>query len=242
MIARRSRNHRSLDIALAHSSPPRPAKNSRVYDAIREAILSGRLPPGAPIDKAALCAQFGMSRFPVTTALNRLAFERLVVIAPQHGSFVAKLDYGDLSECMMIRRALEGDIAGLAAQRRPKSLLDALDRNLRYQAAAVAADDRDGFYALDVDFHEALTQGLGLVQARATLQGLRGHLERVRRLLTAPPGRLAATYAEHAAVGQAIAAGKRDGARAAMRHHLGQTAAVFDRFASAQSALFSDRT
>jgi DNA-binding GntR family transcriptional regulator len=164
------------------------------------------------------------------------------VVAPQHGTFVAKLHYGDLSECMMIRRALEGDIAGLAAERRPPALLDSLERSLRYQAAAVAADDRDGFYALDVGFHEAILDNLGLVQARATLQGQRGHLERMRRLLTAPAGRLARTYAEHAAIGEAIASGDAEGARAAMRHHLAQTAAVFEHFAQGHSALFSDRT
>ncbi|WP_353017814.1 GntR family transcriptional regulator [Mesorhizobium sp. M1405] len=49
---------------------------------IRRAIRTGRLGPGPSIDKAALCEQLGVSRFPVAAAINRLAFERLVVVQP----------------------------------------------------------------------------------------------------------------------------------------------------------------
>ena len=59
---------------------------------------------------------------------------------------------------------------------------EALRRNLRYQEAAIAGADHDGFLALDVAFHELLTGGLGLNRVADALGGLRLHLDRVRRL------------------------------------------------------------
>ena len=220
----------------------RTTKGAHAYAALKEAILSGAIAPGALIDKPALCRTLGVSRFPVTTAVNRLAFEHLVLIEPQHGSFVAKLVLGDVLECMMIRNALEAEIAAAAATRPPAGLAAALDRNLRYQAVAAASGDAAGFYALDVGFHAMLSETLGLAHAADILDGLRSRLERMRRLLSAPPGRLAASLAEHRGVAAAIVGGDPDAARAAMRAHLAQTTALFRRFAETHAPLFADRT
>ena len=219
----------------------RPSKAGHVYEDIKEAILSGSLEPGSPIDKPALCERLGMSRFPVTTAINRLAHERLVVVEPQHGSFVAKIALSEVSEFMLIRSALEGDIAALAAERKPEGLADELDRSMRYQGAALAARDSAGFYALDVGFHRAICGSLGLGHAAAMLDSLRSHLERIRRILTTPTGRMSATYDEHQAVTAAITSGNPEAARAAMRRHLDQTTAMFEAFAHRNPTLFSDR-
>ncbi len=108
---------------------PRSSKAGYVYETIKEAILSGELAPGTAIDKAALCDRLGMSRFPVTTAVNRLGFEKLVVIEPQHGSFVSRISIRNVREFMMIRRALEAEIAAQAAAIRPPGI----DRGARAQ-------------------------------------------------------------------------------------------------------------
>lgn len=202
------------------------SKANRVYDDIKEAILSGVLEPGAAIDKIALCERLGVSRFPVTTAINRLAYERLVMIEPQHGSFIAKISADDVRDLMTIRRALEVEIASEAARRLPPQFLAKLERNLRYQKAAEQAKDVPGFYALDVEFHEIIINGIALAHASEILEGLRAHLERVRRLLLTPPGRLPNTLKEHQAVADAIKSGDAQAARAAMRYHLEQTSAM----------------
>ena len=77
------------------------------------------MPPGAAIDKAALCQRFGVSRLPVTTAINRLAYERLVLIEPQKGSYVSRIRLDDVVQWMMARRAIEAEVAGEAARRLP---------------------------------------------------------------------------------------------------------------------------
>ena len=79
----------------------------RVQDVVRDAIVRLELPPGTAIDKAALCARLGVSRFPVSEALGRLAAEGFVEILPQRGTRVARINMNDCREAMFFRRALE---------------------------------------------------------------------------------------------------------------------------------------
>ena len=66
----------------------------------------------------------------------------------------------------------------------------ALEANLKEAEGAVAADDRAAFYAADVAFHQILTTRLAMARAGEVLDVLRVHLERVRRILMSPPGRI----------------------------------------------------
>ena len=136
-----------------------------------------------------------MSRFPITTAINRLACERMVVIEPQHGSFVARIAAEDVRELLLIRRALEAEIAAAAAADLSPETLDALDRNLRYQAGRGGAGGglcrllraRRGV----PPHHRARSRACRTRPTCST--ALRSHLERIRRLLLTPPGRLPRT-------------------------------------------------
>jgi DNA-binding GntR family transcriptional regulator len=214
-------------------------KADQVYGELKEAILAGRVEPGAFIDKSALCERLGVSRFPVSAAVSRLAFESLVVVEPQHGSFVARISAADVRERMFIRRALESEIAAEAARRLPREGLAALEEDLARQRKAVEAGDRVSFYAHDVGFHQALTTHLGLRRSAEILDGVRAHLERVRRLLMLPPGRLRQTLAEHSAIFAAIEAGDVESARVAMERHLGEMTGQFESFVRERPELFS---
>lgn len=207
----------------------RLSKADQIHGALKREITRGELVPGTAIDKAELCRRFGVSRLPVTTAIHRLAFEGLVLIEPQRGSFVSRIRFDDVLQWMTARRAIEAEVAGEAARRLPARAREELERNLRYQEAAVAAGDFDGFLRLDVAFHHLLTDGLGLDRIAETLDSLRVHLDRVRRLLLPEVGRMAATLAEHRSISEAIASGRPSAADRAMRRHL---AVVVERLAA----------
>lgn len=230
----------ALSLAGAEPDARRSFKADQVYATLKEAILSGGLAPGLAIDKPALCERLGMSRFPVSAAINRLAFEKLVVIEPQHGSFVSRISLIDVREFMLLRRAVEGDLAAAAAERGSPDLGEALSHNLDAQAGAAAAGDPAGFYALDVLFHQAIVESLGLLHAAEMLSRLLSHLERVRRLLSAPPSRAPITLAAHRSIAAAIGARDTDAARAAARAHLDDTSALFESFARQNPTLFAE--
>ena len=214
------------------------SKAEQVYEAVKEAILSGALEPGEPIDKLALCESLRVSRFPVSAALSRLAFERLVLVEPQHGSFVARISAQEVRERLFIRRAIEGEIAAEAARRLQSEGRAALQENLRDAAIAAEAGDRPRFYALDVAFHAALTAHLGLNRSGEILDGIRAHLERVRRLLM-PPGRMQQTLGEHAAIVEGILIRDAVKARSAMEAHLAKVTDLVEKFADERPELFS---
>ena len=214
-------------------------KADQVYDELKEAILAGKVEPGELIDKSALCERLGVSRFPVSAAVSRLAFENLVVIEPQHGSFVARISVADVRERMFIRRALEIEVAAEAARRLPRDGLEALEENLARERKAVETGDRVSFYTHDVAFHQLLTTHLALPRTAEILDSVRAHLERVRRMLMLTPGRIRNTLAEHAAVVGAIAAGDIESARVAMDRHLTETTGQFESFARERPELIS---
>jgi len=135
--------------------PTKLESRSRPIAISRKSILSGALEPGGAIDKLALCERLGVSRFPVSSAINRLAYERLVTIEPQHGSFVAKISVDDVRERLLVvrpgagigNRRPGGFVHGRAKARRPWSAICVISR-LR----STRATWRD-FIVSDVDFH-----------------------------------------------------------------------------------------
>src|SRR5271166_2052789 len=215
------------------------SKADAVYAELKEAILSGALEPGSLIDKAVLCEKFDVSRFPVSAAVSKLAYDRLVDVAPQHGSFVTRISINDVRERLFIRSALEGEIAAEAARRLGREGKAALAANLKEAAAAAQEDDKARFYRIDVAFHQNLASGLGMARASEVLDSLRAHLERVRRLLMWPAGRMKETLREHASIAQAIEAADPDAAREAMKRHLGATTAHLEIIARERPEMFS---
>lgn len=191
----------------------------QVERSLRSAIVSLDFAPGEFIDKGAVCASLGVSRFPVSEALARLAAEGLVEILPQRGSRAARIRLSEIRESMLIRQALEGMVAEKAADQLSSMDMEALRRNLQAQEEAVARRDRPGFYALDLEFHTLLVEGLGLPRVAAVIDASRANIDRVRRLLSSPR-RHAVTLAEHWTIFRALEAHDARAARQAMATHL----------------------
>jgi DNA-binding GntR family transcriptional regulator len=210
-----------------------------VHTALREAIVQLDLKPGEFLDKQAIAARMGVSRFPVGEAMNRLAAEGLVDIIPQSGSRVALIKISDARENMFFRRALEVETVRSIAGFAPSALLDQLRSNLRYQQAAIEAEDLKGFHSFDLSFHAALQDQLGYERVRNATETARLGLDRVRRLLNTRR-RLELTLAEHEAVVTALE--KRDGeaAASAMHRHLDAVLAELESFARDRPELFAD--
>ena len=191
----------------------------RVQDVVRDAIVRLELPPGTAIDKAALCDRLGVSRFPVSEALGRLAAEGFVEILPQRGTRVARIDLADCRQAMFIRRALEAEATRTIAPNADATLLAALEQNLRGQEAALGSDHGGRFHELDLELHELLLGFLGYERVRHAVEAARASLDRAR-LSMCTPTRVASTYAEHQAIVAALKKRDPDAAVDAMRCHL----------------------
>jgi GntR family transcriptional regulator, rspAB operon transcriptional repressor len=191
----------------------------RVQDLIRDAIVRNELKPGTFIDKTALCAQLGVSRFPVSEALGRLADQRLVEVLPQRGTRVTPIDFDDCRQAMFIRRALELEAIRSVAPHASDGFLARIEENLLEQKLMLESDSREGFYKLDLAFHDLILSELGFERVNDAVEGARASLNRMR-LLVLTPERRPRAYAEHVAIAEALKRHDPVAASQAMQQHL----------------------
>jgi len=102
----------------------------QAYELLKEKIITTRLKPGTMIEEAVLVNDLGLGRTPVREALKRLEAERLVVVLPRRGMYVAEVTLAELRELEEVRIPLETLSARLAVQRITPSQLDELERLL----------------------------------------------------------------------------------------------------------------
>lgn len=210
-----------------------------VTNTLRQAIVTLALPPGAVLDKSAICKQMGVSRFPVSEALARLADEGLVDIAPQRGSTVSLVKIADVREYMLIRKGLESEALRVLIGKHDEEVIAALHANMAAQRAAAAIDDAETFHQVDVEFHDIIYRRMRLTKVKAIIDKARANLDRARRLIITPR-RLALTIAEHQAIFDGILAADAAQAIAAIRAHIDAVMVELFAFARTHPHLFAD--
>jgi DNA-binding GntR family transcriptional regulator len=211
-----------------------------IHDSIRDAIVRLEMPPGAVIDKAALCERLGVSRFPVSEALGRLADDGFVEVLPQRGTRVTRINLADCREAMFIRRALETDAVRAIAALGELRLLKAFADNLAGEHAAMRRDDRIAFHELDLSLHDLLLDALGFERVKTAVYAARAKLDRMRLFLCTPQ-RQASTISEHERIYEALRARDPAAAGLAMEQHLDMVMSELATFAAARPDVFETR-
>jgi DNA-binding GntR family transcriptional regulator len=176
-----------------------------VFEAIREAIVSGTLAPGERLMEVQLAEELGVSRTPVREAIRRLELEGYVVMVPRKGAFVASLSAKDVADVFEIRAALEGLAAELAAERITEEELEELERQLHYVARCVEEGDLPGLVEADTRFHELLYRASRNQRLTQIIGNLREQIQRFRTTSLATPGRMQETLEEHKKIVEALA-------------------------------------
>jgi len=196
-----------------------------VYLQLRDDIITGALPAGAVLREVELVTRFGVSKTPLRDALVRLQKDGFVDIPPYRSAVVTGYSPTDLREIYELRELLEGACARQAALHISDTALNELEHLVQASAACVS----DGAVTQGREEELArLIQRFDLVlyaQSRNSridemVGNIQGHVQRIGRLTTGIPGRLAKSVAEHQAIYEAIA--RRDGgsAETLMRRHI----------------------
>jgi len=217
----------------------RGSVTTEVTNIIRDAIVTLALPPGSAIDKSLICAEIGVSRFPVSEALARLQIEGLVDIAPQRGSTVSLIRIADVREYMLIRKGLESEALRVLIGSHDADLIEALRANLAEQREAAEHDNAENFHRIDVEFHDIIYRSLGFTRIKSIIDSARANLDRARRLIITPR-RLALTIAEHQAIFDGILAADQNQAARAIRAHIDAVMVELFAFAREYPAPFAD--
>lgn len=193
----------------------------RAYELIRERITTLELPPGSSINEQALAEQMEMGLVPVREALKLLAHEKLVVITPRHGLYVADVNVPDLEQISEMRLALEGLCARLAAQRATADDIVVLE-TLRQEQASTALEDSKRLFDLDHKFHQAVARAAHNKYLADSLERLFGLSQRLWYLALPQLGFLPSAVETHLDLVQAIEDGDPDKAERIMREHVGE--------------------
>lgn len=182
---------------------PRQSLSDAVFEQLRDAIVLGSLPAGAPLPaERALCERLGVNRGSVREALRRLEQARLVSV--RHGGTSRVLDFREsagldllaallvrpeggldadaVRGVMEVRTTLAPEIARLAALRRGAPTADALDETVA--AMRAAGGDAASLQRLGIAFWSHVVEGSDNLAYRLLWNTLRDTTERLLPLLT----------------------------------------------------------
>ncbi len=169
--------------------------SDRVFEIVRERIVSGALAERVPIRQDALAAELGVSKIPLREALARLEQEGLIAGLANRGYTVRAMSAGHAEEIYDLRVAIEPAAAAYAATHADDAhraaLVDAFERldvamardlveaaacNRAFHAALVAAPGRDVTVQL-VARLSVLAERYVVAHLRPAGRGDRAHVE-----------------------------------------------------------------
>ncbi len=199
--------------------PAKATRASRLAEDVRQAILDGKMPPGAKINLDRLRDAYGVSLSPLREAVARLTHTGLVELEDQRGYRIADVSPDNLAEVTRLRAELESLAVGIATN----------NAGLDWEAAVMAAQHRlartdpaqnpAAWDAAHTNLHTTLAAGAGMPILSEFCLVLMGLAERYRRICgaIATPDDLA----EHAEIAGAAAV-RRDAGTASrlLRDHI----------------------
>jgi DNA-binding GntR family transcriptional regulator len=129
----------------------------RAYLMLREAIIDGEFSPGEWVSERQLSERMGVSTSPIKNALKRLEYDGLVVNVPRRGRKVADFIMA-LEEVSLIRAALEGVGARLAAEKATESDIEELRKWLDVMEEGTACSQDGELVNANTEFHNKIRE------------------------------------------------------------------------------------
>ena len=160
----------------------------KVYDILKELILTGRLEPGMLHNEKRLAEVLGVSRTPVREALLELSREGMVSFIPSKGVKVRKITTKQVQEVFELRRIIEGYIIKSISKQLSPADLKKIEKILTKQDRSASKDEEVTFIEMDKEFHLFMASKMGNEQIETILQNLRDqiHLMGIRAIKDSP--------------------------------------------------------
>ena len=183
----------------------------------------GRLNPGDAIDEPKLVAELGISRTPMREALLQLEAMGLVRRHPRKGAEIFRPTIEEFLAILEVHAKLEAQAAGLAARRLSISnaaILEATVVACEIHARDQADADPDGYYQLNLRFHEAVAVAAGNRFLTDMIKTNARKLLAYYRARYRFAGTIAASALEHRKIAGLITRRDSTGAEALMQRHV----------------------
>jgi DNA-binding GntR family transcriptional regulator len=150
---------------------PAPSNVDVAVDALRDAILDGRLKPGQRLKEIPLAEQLGVSRGPIRDALRLLERDGLIDVIPNRGAVVPEVHALDVLEVYALRASL-GSLALQKLMLENRFPDDELERALRRLRNAVEHADPRRAADADLGYQSAIIAGSGLLRVTREFERL----------------------------------------------------------------------
>jgi DNA-binding GntR family transcriptional regulator len=194
------------------------------YDYIKDRIISQEFPPASPVDTKQLMKQLEVGKTPLREALQRLAFEKLIVISPRRGTFVSDISIIQLQQAFDARLLVERYTARVAATTMTEEQIAAL-RDL-FKGTDEIASRSDYMESISVDqrFHYLIAEASHNEYLRDFLSMLLPVTMRfwhyVHSLAKNSGAKIREAHRRHFPVIEALASGDPNTAERAMANHI----------------------
>lgn len=176
----------------------------RVFNKIREDILSGRYKDNDELKEITIGEELGVSRTPVREAFRQLELEGLIQIIPNKGAYVTGITMEDVQDIYMIRSKLEGLCARRACEFISKEQLEEMEENVYLAKFHAEKGHFDQMYVLDSRFHELLYESCNSKMLEHLLKDYHQYVKRVRSKTLSTIERSVASNIEHQNILDAI--------------------------------------
>src|SRR5689334_1548678 len=179
-----------------------PALIDRAYELLVEAIADGTLAPGQRIRQEELGRMLGVSRQPISHALQLLKQQRLVEENGRRGLVVSAINADAIRQLYQVRTALDALAARLAAERIADRVIDLSERRAAQRALADGLKLRPNapvlaFIQADVAFHVALYRLSGNSAIEDTVAAQWPHFKRSMGVVLEDPEQRPLVWREH---------------------------------------------
>lgn len=192
----------------------------RVFQKLREDILSGRYKEHEELKEVAVGEELGVSRTPVREAFRQLELEGLIQIIPNKGAYVTGITAKDVKDIYMMRSLLEGLCARLATEKITEEQLEEMEENIYLADYHASKGHMEQMAELDNRFHEILYEACDSKMLEHTLRDFHQYVLRVRQKTLATNTRGRASNDEHREIMKAIKEHDADKAERLANQHM----------------------
>ncbi len=191
-----------------------------VYEKLKEAILMGEYKPGFHLNERQLAQQFMISTTPLKEALRHLEQEGLVITRPRVGAFVSNDVMISIEEINLVRSAIEGVAARLAATKIDEDEILQLGQVIKEMELYTKERNSEKVLEMNTQFHK-------LIRIFAKNNYVCKQIEAIRSFDLGPRNKILSNFDEldrafheHHLIYEKIIMRDPDGAENAVRMHI----------------------
>ena len=187
---------------MARQTTPRAEKRFRsitklIAEALRDAIRSGKIPPGERLEEDRLATSLKVSHVPLRAALRRLEAEGYVTALTPDQFIVSKPSVEEVEDYYLLAGALEGLATRLAVERASDEEVARLGALHQLLKSACRERRLDGYFEANRQFHRFIAQMARHERLYRLIAEMRQEIRKSRLLVLQLPQRLDYSMREH---------------------------------------------